>query len=78
MIATVIKDLNSIDKVKNFVSLNLNFDGDVTVYSGVYVVDGKSILGVFSLNLCNSVNVCIDGSEGDIQTLLDKYEEKGI
>lgn len=39
-------------------------DGDVFVKQNQYVVDGKSILGIFSLNLVNPVKVTMD-SEND-------------
>lgn len=43
--------LNSIDKVKSFVNDIAKFDYDFDLVSGRYVVDAKSILGIFSLDL---------------------------
>lgn len=43
--------LDSIDKVKDFVRIAESFAGDIQISSGRHTVDGKSILGILSLNL---------------------------
>ncbi len=43
--------LNSIDKVKQFVNLVSRYEGDFDLVSGRYVIDAKSIMGIFSLDL---------------------------
>jgi hypothetical protein len=43
--------LNKVNDVKEFVSISLNLCGEITLSSGRYCVDGKSILGIFSLDL---------------------------
>ena len=48
---TVQISLNSIDKVKSFVNTISQFDYDFDLVSGRYVIDAKSIMGIFSLNL---------------------------
>lgn len=53
--------LDSVNKVKNFVDLAQKCNGNVAVYSGRYTVDGKSIMGMYSLDLVNPVKVEIDG-----------------
>ena len=56
-------DLNSIDKVKSFVNDMSKVEGDVIVSSGQYIVDGKSIMGVFSLDFSKPLRVTYDGSD---------------
>ena len=57
--------INTIEKAKEFVSICSKYnDGDVLVKQNQYVVDGKSILGIFSLNLVEPVKVIMD-SEND-------------
>ena len=51
--------LNSVEKVKNFVNEASNIEGDITITSGRYVVDAKSIMGIFSLNLTNDMNIIV-------------------
>lgn len=43
--------LDSIDKVKDFVNTINTFDGDFDLASNRYVVDAKSIMGIFSLDV---------------------------
>ena len=46
-----IVSLNSVDKVKRFVSVTAGFDTEIDVVSGRYVIDGKSFMGIFSMDL---------------------------
>ena len=48
---TVKISLNSIDKVKSFVNAITQFEFDFDLISGRYVIDAKSIMGIFSLDL---------------------------
>ena len=48
---TVTINLGSIDKVKSFVNDITKFDSDFDLVSGRYVIDAKSIMGIFSLDL---------------------------
>lgn len=43
--------LNTIPKVKNFVAVAEQFKSEIDILSGRYVISGKSIMGIFSLNL---------------------------
>ena len=52
---TVKISLNSIDKVKAFVNEISKFDCDFDLVSGRYVIDAKSIMGIFSLDLSLSL-----------------------
>jgi len=49
--------LNSINDVKDFVNIVSKYDFDVDLTSGRYVVDAKSIMGIFSLNLSKPIKV---------------------
>ena len=51
--------LDSIDKVKNFVNIIAQMDGDFDLVSSRYVVDAKSIMGIFSLDLSKSIRLDI-------------------
>lgn len=56
--------LNSIDKVKSFVNDISKFDYDFDLVSGRYVVDAKSIMGIFSLDLAKPLDLNIHTEEG--------------
>ena len=57
--------LTSIDDVRQFVKAATHCACDVDVLSGRYVVDGKSIMGLFSLDLSHPVTVRLHGSDGE-------------
>lgn len=52
--------LNTIEDAKEFVGVVADFDGEVTIVSGRYIINAKSVLGVFSVDLSKSVKVCIE------------------
>ena len=54
---TVQISLNSIDKVKSFVNKITKFDYDFDLVSGRYVIDAKSIMGIFSLDLSKPIKL---------------------
>ena len=47
--------LSSINDVKDFVNIVSRYDFDVDLTSGRYVVDAKSIMGIFSLDLAKPI-----------------------
>lgn len=55
--------LNSIDKVKSFVNDVTKFESDFDLVSGRYVIDAKSIMGIFSLDLSKNIDLNIHGDE---------------
>lgn len=67
--------LNSIDKVKAFVNDITKFDSDFDLVSGRYVIDAKSIMGIFSLDLSKDIdlNVHAEDNIDDILAVLKPY-----
>ena len=57
--------LSSINDVKNFVNLVSRFDYEIDLASGRYVVDAKSIMGIFSLALSKPISVEIHADNCD-------------
>ena len=70
---TVKISLNSIDKVKAFVNEVTKFDFDFDLISGRYVIDAKSIMGIFSLDLSKPIDLNIH-SENDVDAILEKLQ----
>lgn len=66
---TVQISLNSIDKVKSFVNAITQYDHDFDLISGRYVIDAKSIMGIFSLDLSQPIDLNIH-ADNDIDTIL--------
>ena len=54
--------LDSIDKVKGFVNDISRFNTDFDLISGRYVIDAKSIMGIFSLDLSKPIELTIHES----------------
>ncbi|MGN0371098.1 MAG: HPr family phosphocarrier protein [Butyrivibrio sp.] len=66
--------LNSIEKVKSFVNVITKFDSDFDLVSGRYVIDAKSIMGIFSLDLSKPINLNIHSDDdADILVALKPY-----
>ena len=73
---TVKISLNSIDKVKAFVNEISKFECDFDLVSGRYVIDAKSIMGIFSLDLSKPIdlNIHADGTTLDeVTAIVSKY-----
>lgn len=49
--------INTIEDVKNFVSIVAGADFDVDIVSGRYAIDAKSIMGIFSLDLTKDLEI---------------------
>lgn len=62
--------LNSIEKVKSFVNAITRFDVDFDLVSGRYVIDAKSIMGIFSLDLSKPITLNIH-AESDVDQILE-------
>ena len=64
--------LNSINDVKDFVNIVSKYDFDVDLTSGRYVVDAKSIMGIFSLDLSKPIdlNIHTEGNTEDIMAAI--------
>ena len=59
-------NINSINKVKTFVNIINTFDGNFDLVSDRYIVDAKSIMGIFSLDVSNTIRLDIhDDNEYD-------------
>lgn len=67
---TITISLNSIDKVKSFVNEITKFDSDFDLVSGRYVIDAKSIMGIFSLDLSKPINLNIH-SENEVDKIME-------
>ena len=72
---TIQVTLNSIDKVKSFVNDITKFDNDFDLVSGRYVIDAKSIMGIFSLDLSKSIELNIHATDNmdEILKVLKPY-----
>ena len=63
--------IDSIDKVKAFVNEISKFDCDFDLISGRYVIDAKSIMGIFSLDLSKPIDLNIHADYTEIGAILE-------
>ena len=69
---TVMISLNSIDKVKSFVNDISKFNFDFDLVSGRYVIDAKSIMGIFSLDLSKPIELNIHADGENLDAVMEK------
>ena len=67
---TVSISLNSIDKVKAFVNDISKYDFDFDLVSGRYVIDAKSLMGIFSLDLSKPINLNVHAEGNNLDEVL--------
>ncbi len=69
--------LRTIEEVKEFVQTITMSDGDFELISGKYIVDAKSILGLFSVDLSKPVTLKIDVNDSkmnEVLTVIEKHK----
>ncbi|MBR3516981.1 MAG: HPr family phosphocarrier protein [Lachnospiraceae bacterium] len=72
--------IDSIDKVKAFVNEITKFECDFDLISGRYVIDAKSIMGIFSLDISKPIDLDIhvndEAEAAAIMKAIDPYLAK--
>lgn len=68
-------NLNSTEKVKDFCNKVFNIEETIDLKSGRYVVDAKSIMGIFSLNLSKDFVMIIHADEERANAIKDILKE---
>ena len=67
--------LSSISDVKHFVNAAISLPCDIDVVSGRYVIDAKSIMGIFSIDLSKTVEVQVHGTREDAARFMSLVKE---
>lgn len=66
--------LDSVDKVKDFVREMSRFETDIDLVSSRFIVDAKSLMGIFSLDLTKPIEVRIlDKQDERLINTIEKY-----
>ena len=71
---SILIQLNSVDKVKSFVNTISMLDGEFDLGSDRYVVDAKSIMGIFSLDLGKTLRLDIH-NEAEEAKIIESLKE---
>lgn len=56
---------NTIAQIQSFVNDMSRFVSDVDLTSGKYIVNAKSVIGVFSLDLAHPIGLIAEGTDED-------------
>ena len=56
-------NLNSVEQVTDFVAITSKFEEELDLVSGRFVIDAKSIMGIFSLDLSKPIHVYAVGTK---------------
>lgn len=67
--------LQSVDKVKDFVNDMSRMEGDVLLLAGKFVIDAKSIMGIFSLDLSSPLMLQIEDWKEEYASIIEKYHK---
>lgn len=70
--------LKSIEDVKRFCDYANEVNEDIYLKQGRYVIDAKSVMGVFSLNLLKELELSIDEPKDDFYCFFEKIKDMGI
>ncbi len=65
--------LDSVDKVKAFVNDMSKIEGDALLCVGKYVIDAKSIMGIFSLELSKPLRLEIENWKEEYAAVIERY-----
>lgn len=68
-------NLNSIEKAKLFCNLCIKTDCVVELKSERWIVNGASILGIFSLDLSKDIQVSVTGEESSVSDFVETLKE---
>ena len=67
--------LTSIQDVKQFVNRACQMPFDIDIISGRYVIDAKSIMGIFSVDLSKPITVEVHGTDEDARLFMEGVKE---
>lgn len=66
--------LNTIEAVKDFVNIVTKFDVTIDLVSGRYIVDAKSIMGIFSMDLSHPMELHIHADQDEAKEILEQLQ----
>ena len=71
--------LNQIEQVKKFSAIVTRYDADMDLLNGRYIIDAKSIMGIFSLDLSKQIEFQIHTEDDELAyALVKELKDNGI
>ena len=68
--------LIDIDEIREFVNEAMKVDGEVDVHKGRYVIDGKSIMGMMSIDVFSGIEFFFPPTAADFKLFLTRFTFK--
>lgn len=70
---------STFEKVNQFVDVITGFESDIDLVSGRYVVNAKSVMGVYSLDLSKELELKIyERADGDTEKLVQALRDLNV
>jgi phosphotransferase system HPr-like phosphotransfer protein len=70
--------IESIEQAYSFYDIISTFSGEVDIKQDHYTINGKSLMGLFSLDLCKPITVVTGTADEEIaECVLAKFKVKG-
>ncbi len=67
--------LNDVNKIKDFVAIARNCVEDIDICSGRYVIDAKSIMGIFTLDTTKPITLKFHADEKRTAELEEMFKD---
>lgn len=67
--------INSTDRIKEFVSDTSKINADLDLVSDRYVINAKSIMGIFSLDLAKPVRLDIYAEKEELDEIMKRLQK---
>lgn len=70
--------LSSPETVQRFVETLSGLDGDFDLISGKYILDARSLMGIFSLDISKPIQLCIHNSSQENKEAIYPYLAESV
>ncbi|SFL16567.1 hypothetical protein SAMN05216390_11288 [Lachnospiraceae bacterium KH1T2] len=70
--------LENKDQIKHFININMRSNCEVDVANGQNFIDGKSIVGLMTLNLVDPLDVFLIGEPTKVKDVKEKYQSYNL
>ena len=70
----MIVSIKGLNDIYNFIANAQKVDGDIIVRRGRYIIDVKSILGIFSLDMSQNITVTYPETASDFEEFIQQFK----
>ena len=70
----MIVSIKGLNDIYNFIANAQKVDGDIIVRRGRYIIDAKSILGIFSLDMSQNITITYPETASDFEEFIQQFK----